>query len=126
MGWSANLSDGTVVNESDKHAGQKSPWQTLLGYCRKNNIKITGLRLAIRDFSVTALPQKLCDGYIQLRKYAEYVYQKKKMNWQGIGSVIEDKVYITWIDIDAAQHGRYQTYQEVIPLSEVKVHTTLS
>lgn len=125
MTWIANLSNGDTITEGKPVAGERTPWQKLLRHCRENNITITGLRLSVRDVTIDAMPVKMCDGYL-------HAYEAERLMWsnvskikQGIGSVVGDLVYITWIDINPFENNMNYIHQDIRPLSEVKIHTTI-
>lgn len=132
MAWIANLSNGETLTEGEVIAGERTPWQKLLAYMRHNDLKMTALRLSVGNVSVEAMPHKLCDGYF-------HAYEAKKRFYgspdrleeigtstsQGVGSVIGDKVYITWIDLKPTRH-MYTLHQEIRPLSTMRIHTTIN
>lgn len=123
MSWIANLSNGDTLVEGKEVAGKRSPWQQLLQLCKDKNIEITGLRLTVGKVTVSAMPTKMCDGYFHAYETTRIFWRDKTIQKQGIGSVVGDKVYITWIDL-SPENNMYYAYQEIRPLSEVKIHTT--
>lgn len=126
MGWIANLSDGRVVEETEPVAGQMSAWQKLLAYCKDNNVAITALRLVVGDVTVEAMSSKRCSGYFQAYEASRVMFRDTVSNKQGIGSVVGDLVYITWINIDTQIDHMNHIYQDVRPLAEVKIHTAIN
>jgi hypothetical protein len=120
MGWVATLSNGEIRKESEPKPGERTPWQKLLQYCRENDVKLTSLRLRVGSTTVHAMPQKMCNGYFQAYEAERILWRDKIKHKQGIGSIINDEVHITWIDL-----ATNDVYQEIRPLSEVKIHTTI-
>lgn len=125
MAWIANLSDGSTLIEGKGLAGERSPWQQLLQMCRDKDLQISGLRLAVNNVTVTALPPKMCDGYFQAYEAMRIMFRDQIKHRQGIGSVIGDQVYIIWVDLNQEANNMNYVYSEVRPLSEVKIHTTI-
>lgn len=121
MAWVVNLSNGETLKEGSVIAGEKSPWQKLLDYCKHNNLEITGIWLNVKDVMVAAMPQKMCDGYFHAYEATKMIFRNESSLKQGVGSVIGDKVFITWIDLKSKE-----VHQDTRPLSEVKVHTTIN
>lgn len=125
-GWIAQLSDGSTIVESEPVPGERTPWQLLLQRCRESELKITGMRLQFGNVTVMAMPYKECDGYYQ----AIEVHRKNfisnnpiEVRRQGVGSVVGDSVYITWVEI---KDGQLITRSDVRPLEGSLIHTTLS
>jgi hypothetical protein len=125
MGWVANLSNGETIIEGKPQPGERTPWQALLQHCRDNSLQITGLRLNVRDVTVNTMPIKMCDGYFQAYEAERILWRGVSKVKQGVGSIIEDSVYITWVDIDSPNGSMNYVHQDIRPLSEVKIHTTL-
>lgn len=125
MPWLANLDDGTTVKETDPIAGEISAWQKLLKRCRDGEVSIRGLQLIAGNMVLEAMPYKMCDGYYQARMEIFIMNQGLNIQRQGIGSVIGDLVFITWIDLKMSKYGKYTAYQQIRPLSEEKIHTTI-
>lgn len=132
MGWTASLSNGETLTEEKVIAGERSPWQKLLAYMRHNDLKMTGLRLIVGNVSIEAMPHKMCDGYLYAREAKKRFYgnadgykETETSESHGIGSVIGDQVFITWVDLQPKRHI-YTVHQEVRPLSTMKMHTTIS
>lgn len=118
--WIANLSNGQTATEGEAQPGERLPWQQLLDFCITNQIRITGLRLQVNGRMAAALPPKACDGYF----FAHEVHMRgsnmeQQFHMQGIGSVIEDRVYIIWID------DQGNVYTDVRELESCLIHTTL-
>lgn len=120
QGWVANLSDGTSVTETEAVPGEKSAWQKLLQRCRDTDVKIVGMRLFRFGFLLVALPHKQCDGYFQAYEASKTWFSAQEGTKQGVGSVVGDKIFITWIS------GNGIVSQDIRPLSENKIHTTLA
>jgi hypothetical protein len=119
QGWIANLSDGNNAFEGQPKPGERSAWQQLLAYCREKNIKITGLQLQRGGIFVNALPVKACSGYFQAYEARMMVNSGKQETRQGIGSIVGDQIFITWVN------DLGYVWQEVRELESNKIHTTL-
>lgn len=119
-GWIANLSSGETAFEGTPMPGERTPWQQLLQHCRETGLRITGMFLARPGIRINALPQKQCSGYYQAYESQASFFGKGASTRQGIGSVVGDKVYITWID------ENNNIFQDIRPLDVEKIHTTLS
>lgn len=126
MGWIAELSNGETAKESSPIAGEMTSWQKLLSRCREENITITELRLVVNGITVEALPSSKCFGYFQAYESSKIMFRDTVNNKQGIGSIIGDLVYISWINIDASINNMNYVYQDVRPLKEVLIHTTVN
>lgn len=118
-GWIANLSDGTTVFETAPVPGEQSSWQKLLSLLREKNLKITGFQLQRGSVTIHAMPAKGCEGFYQAYDAKRIMFRDEVKLFQGIGSIIEGKVYITWID------DNNQIYSEIRPLESEKIHSTL-
>jgi hypothetical protein len=127
MAWIASLSNGETLIEGKVIAGERTPWQKLLSYCKANDLKITGIRLQVGDVEVRGMPHKMCDGYMQAYETRRTFYTSgaNDKTSQGIGSVVGDQVYITWIDLKPI-NGAYQIHQDIRPLSQVDIHTMIN
>jgi hypothetical protein len=120
-GWIASLSDGTQVFESDPNPGEISAWQRLLKRCRETEVSITSMKLVRNGSEVMAMPKKMCSGYFQAREAGRMVFRGRDFLRQGIGSVIGEMVFITWVDLDT-----HTIYQDIRPLRDVQIHTSMS
>lgn len=125
MTWIANLSNGETVVEKAPVAGQETSWQQLLKRCRSNDLLVTGLRLYANGITIDAMPTKMCSGYFQAYEALRMAFGGSSKLRQGIGSVVNDSVYITWIDLGQEENNMNYIHQELRPLSEVRIHTTL-
>lgn len=123
-GWTAQLSNGATVIETEPIPGERTPWQQLLQKCRDEGIKITGLRLQFGPATIMAISQKECDGYYQAREThrINLLTSQSEIHRQGIGSVVGDKVYITWVEF---RDGQMIVRSDVRPLEGSRIHTTL-
>jgi len=119
-GWSASLSNGETAFEGTPQPNQPTPWKQLLSMCKERGIEITRLRLFRGKVRVMSMPPKMCQGYFQAYEQAKSIFTGNTSMKQGIGSVVDDKVYITWVDDDG------NVWQDVRPLSECLVHCTLA
>jgi hypothetical protein len=105
--------------ESRPVPGERTPWQQLISYLEKTNLKITSLKYVEGDWSVTAMPSKMCDGYYQAKEFRKMVFRDTETRLQGIGSIVGDKVYIIWID------EMRRITQDIRDLSSEYIHSTL-
>jgi hypothetical protein len=121
VGWIAVLSNGEAVKEEPPIPGEKTSWQKLIDRLYEEDLKMVGLQLRQLNVSVNALPPKACRGYYQAReaRLAFYGGADSYSNKQGVGSVVDDKVYIVWVDSSG------NIYSDVRPLHDEKIHTTL-
>lgn len=118
-GWMAQLSDGRTAYEAPPIEGKPSSWQALLQDTRSSGINITRLTLVRGGMKILALSPKECDGFFQAYE-AHMFWSKKRMNFQGVGSVVGDKVFITWVNLET-----FEIRQDVRPLDSCKIHTTI-
>jgi hypothetical protein len=120
-GWIANLSNGETVFETELNPSDHiTPWQALLSRCREEGIKITALRIRRDNFSIYTMPQALCDGYYQAYEVTDTMRSHQQTVKQGIGSVVGDKVYITWLNFET-----FEIFQEIRDLASSMKHVTL-
>ena len=120
-GWIANLSNGESVPEGSSEPGKRSPWQQLLKRVKDDNdINVSGLRLQSDGITLHALPPKQCDRYFHAYEVHRIMYRDVYRNLQGVGSIVDDLVFIAWVE-----KGTGNVYLDVRPLEEIKVHTTL-
>lgn len=115
-GWIASLSNGETVFETKEVEGELSPWQSLKQRCKEENLNITQLRLQLSGLTFIGIPN--ADGYAQCWKHYQSVFNPDKPPtvMRGIGSVIGDKVYLTWVD----NYGNIR--QEVEDYKNVEIH----
>lgn len=122
-GWIANLSSGETVIEAPPVQGEYSSWRKLIHHCKETGKRVTGLQLVYPDLVVSAMQLKECSGYFQAYELMTSMQGKLEYKLQGIGSVVGDKVYITWVmlegndDIDVER-----VFQDVRPLAESEEH----
>lgn len=119
QGWTATLSNGDIAWETEPEPGERTPWQKLLDRLEKENLKITSLRVQRGKTTLHALPHKECDGYFQA--YEVFMSSQTKLEYkrQGCGSIVGDKIFITWIDENGNVWGDVRNF------TENKIHTTL-
>lgn len=123
-GWIASLSDGSTVFESKPVLGERTPWQKLLDRCRKDeSLSITMIRLQYGPITIMAMPQKMCDGYFQAREAEHIYYRNVNVSRHGIGSVVGDQVFITWLEF--TKDSQVYIRHDVRPLDTCRVHTTV-
>lgn len=118
-GWIASLSSGETVFEEETVPGEKSAWQKLLDRLDNEGLKITQLRLRRGNLVVIGMNHKECDGYCAVYEVSKMIYRDTVSLKQGIGSIVNGNVYLTWIDADG------NVRQDVRPLSTMEVHTTM-
>jgi len=119
QGWIATLSDGTTAAEAPPIPGERTSWQLLIDHIKEKEISITRLVLQRGATRAVALPPKSCDGYYQAYEIKKVLWRDIDVKLQGIGSVVGDQVYITWID------DTNTVTQDIRPLDGSLVHTTL-
>ncbi len=119
QGWIASLSNGDTVWETPPVPGEKSSWQKLIDRLGRENLKVTGLRVQRGGVTVCALPPKQCDGYYQAYELRKIMFRGQSQHRQACGSVVNDQVFIFWID----EGGNL--WQDIRPLESERPHTTL-
>lgn len=140
-GWIASLNNGETVYETPPVKGEMTSWQKLLERLRtekfpdKNekvvSLKMTGLRLQRGNLTITAMPQKMCDGYMTAYEVRKKFFASMGNRSEGesisqaVGSIVGDTVFLTWLEINNSD-GNVRIYQDERPLDSCKVHTTLS
>lgn len=125
MRWVAELNNKATVMELPPVPGEKTSWQHLLDILEETGVEIMTLRLEGDDFKITSIP--MCDGYFQAGETFRSFLENKERHWRGIGSVIRDKVYITWVELDEPgfTEEKVRIHQEVRELETCRIHTTL-
>ena len=68
---------------------------------------------------VVTLPYKQCDGYYQASEVQKSVLTGAERHLRGIGSVVGENVFITWVD----ENG--EVIQDVRKIDDSRPHTTL-
>ena len=119
QGWTATLSNGENAWEQPPVPEERTSWQKLLDRLNEENLKITSLRVQRGGVTLHALPSKQCDGYFQAYESHTSMFNGIEIIQQGCGSIIGDKVFITWIDANNNVHMEERT------LPESKFATTL-
>lgn len=102
--WIANLSDGSTHNESWV-AGEISPWQKLMAYCKKNDCYVTNLRLTMGTQTVACPTNAI--GYWQahgMPAVQGVECDEDLHKWKGIGWVDGTTVNIIWGARDPQTH----------------------
>lgn len=117
-GWIASLSNGETVFETPAVPGEPSSWQKLLSRIREDGLKMTALRL--QRGGTTIMARSRAEGYVQCGEIKIALISGKTSNVQGIGTVIGDQVIITWMD------NNRNIWQDVRPLNELRIHSTLA
>lgn len=115
-GWIASLSNGETVFEQIGEPGELSAWQSLLKWCRENPVRITQMRLQRGGVTAASMPN--AEGYFQAYESRTSGRTLQTTTVQGIGAVIGDSVYIVWLN----EQGH--VWQDVRPLSELRIHTS--
>lgn len=97
-GWIASLSNGETAFEGQELAGESSPWQQLVKKCKDEDIYVTQIRLQLDGLTFIGISD--ADGYCQCWEQQRSVMNPTKppVIMRGIGSVIDGKVYLTWVD----------------------------
>jgi hypothetical protein len=131
-GWVASLSTGETIFEASPRdlqsgkvlllpdpglKGELSDWQRLLERCRKENVRITQMRL--QRGGATVIAQANADGYCQAYETSMSHYGKGQRTVQGIGTVVYDYVFMTWMDDGG------NVWHDVRPMKGMHVHTTM-
>jgi hypothetical protein len=121
VSWTAILSNEEFVREEEPIANEPMSWQKLLIRLSEENLSIHVLQLHRGFTTITSLLGERCDGFFQAHEKRISIYggQRSEYHLQGIGSVIGDNVFITWIDDNGG------VWQDVRPLEIVRTHTTL-
>lgn len=133
-GWMANVKyssgEDKVIFETPPLEGEKTAWQKLLDRVRSGEVKITGLRIQVHGLTFHALPVKQCDGFFMAYEVRKKFFAsmgergEPEKRFQGVGSVVDDKVFIVWVNIDP--QSLPFIYTDVRGLKESIIHTTLS
>lgn len=122
MGWIASLKSGETVFERSVARGELSAWQQLLQRCRAGD-EITRLQLQRGGTTVLSLRRRTrnegngADGYFAGYEARISNNSHRQTTVQGIGSVVGDLVFITWV------YDSGQVEQDVRPLGPLYVHT---
>lgn len=119
QGWIANLSDGSIAFEQPPVPGEKSSWQKLLDRCTAENIKITQVRLQRNGLTLICDYHRKTDGFVVAYEALRMVFSDGNRVMQGIGSIYQDLVFMTWLD----DNGNVR--QDIRPLAEMRIHSTL-
>lgn len=129
-GWVANALPDQTFLEKPPREGKKSSWQQLLDLVRTGEVVLTGLRMQRHGLTFHTLPVKQCDGYFQAYEVRKKFYGsmgkhgQPEQVFQGVGSVVGDQVFITWVNISPRSYPFI--YQDVRSLKESILHTTMS
>ena len=131
-GWIAYLSNGETIPETEPIEGEKTPWQLLLERCRQENIQMKRLSLVFNGCQIMSMTRKQCAGFFQAREVRKEFFGsmgengKTEVHFQGIGSVVGDKVFITWFTVFPKTSMLAYISTDVRPLESCRIHTTLS
>ena len=132
-GWIAYLSNGDTITESEPELGKKTPWQQLLTLCRGHEgLDVNRISLIVHGVQIMSMPNKQCDGFFQARETRKEFFGSMgekgsaETHYQGIGSIVGDLVFITWINLAKPEHISASINTDVRPLESCKIHTTLS
>lgn len=118
-GWIASLSNGETAFEQPPVYGEKSSWQKLLDRLTTESLRITQLRLQRNGFTIVCDSHKKIHGYCMAYEVSKMVFRNTESRMQGVGSVFNELVFMTWID----DNGNVR--QDIRPLGEMRVHSTL-
>lgn len=116
-GWVASLSNGETIFETAPVPGEISSWQKLLLRLKDEELKITQMRLQRGGSTIVAIPK--AKGYAQMYQARVSLNTGIQEHLQGIGSIVGEEVFVCWMN----EFG--DIWQEVIPLEEVKIHSTM-
>jgi len=116
-GWIANLDSGETIFETPWEKGKSTPWRQLLERLKKENLKITRMRLQMGGRTFHSTPR--AEGYFQAREVHQAMFSGREKLYYGIGSILGNKVYIVWVN----EQG--DSWQDIRPVEMVKIHTTL-
>jgi hypothetical protein len=119
-GWIANLPSGETIPEGSSEPGKPTPWRQLLNKLKEEATRLSGLRLQKNGITIHAVPPKQCDGYYHAYEIHRIMYRDSYRNFQGIGSIVDDHVFIAWVE-----EGTGNVYLDVRTLEDSKIHTTL-
>lgn len=121
QGWIASLNTGETIFETTPEPGELTPWQALLERSRGGNCFITQLQLQRGGSTVVAMTRRnpLVRGYFQAREARMSNLSRKITEVQGIGTIVGDFVYITWVN------NQGQMWQDVRELGHVWMHTDM-
>lgn len=117
-GWIASLSNGETIFETPAVPGEHTSWQKLLTRLKEEGLKMTALRL--QKGGTTIMAKSRAEGYVQCSEIKMAMYSGKTSTVQGIGTIVENQVIITWMD------GNRNVWMDIRPLEELKVHSTLA
>lgn len=107
-GWIASLSNGETIFEG------MSSWQDLIIRCANEGLYLTQIRLQLGGLTFIGISDS--NGYCQFTDVFRSLYTGKESRSRGIGSVINDKVYVVIID----EYGNIK--QEIRELESMKLH----
>lgn len=123
-GWIAFLSNGDVAHEQPPVEGERSSWQKLLQRCEEEDIEIRRLSLVVNpaNIQIMSLPHKQRDGFYQAKEVRRHWFKDSDkavtLLFQGIGSIVDDKVFITWVSLNSKEHVDAYITHDVRPLDE--------
>lgn len=119
QGWIASLSNGETAFEQPPVPGEKSSWQKLLDRVSTGEVRITQMRLIRNGCSIVCVFHKQAQGYCMAYEAIKVMFRNTTALLQGVGSIYNEMVFMTWVDENGNVH------QDIRPLSEMRVHTTL-
>lgn len=121
QGWIASLNTGETIFEGVPQRGELSPWQGLVQRSRDGNCFITQLQLQRGGVTVVAVPRRnpIVRGYFQAREARFSNVSRKMSEVQGIGTIVGDYAYITWLN------DQGHMWQDVRDLDQIWVHTDM-
>lgn len=132
QGWIATLDNGETVMEKPPVLGKPTAWRRLLMRCKQHGFRVNSFRLQLHNVTFMAMPPKMTDGYFQAFEVRKKFYgsmgpnPEKEELFRGIGSVVNDQVFITWVKTELDPKGMVHSYQEVRSLESSRIHTTLA
>lgn len=123
--WVASLSSGETVREHMTPKGEPTAWQRLLSFCKETGVKITGVQIVEDGLYLTPVNKKSCDGF-----FNAYELQRRILPgasgpvpsgdrlYQGVGSVVGDRVFIQWLWLNPPDSSETHVHQEVRDLDD--------
>lgn len=112
-GWIASLSNGETVFEGQEVTGEQSPWQKLRTRCQAEGLYVTQIRLQLDGLTFVGIPNS--DGYCQCWEQSRSMFNPKQPPklMRGIGSLVGDVLYLTWVDNDGNIRQEIRDYKSM-------------
>ena len=123
--WIASLSNGETVREHMTPKGEPTAWQSLLSFCRESGVQVTGVQIVEDGLYLTPVGKKICDGFFNAYEVHRRVQTVEGRQvpagdrfYQGVGSVIGDRIFIQWLWLNPPDDSEKHVTQEVRVLDE--------